>query len=183
MRCLEHERNVRWNTRRMFTRGLCVCARRYVRGCMSLRVLGCVKAKLSGISFLFNILWAYALCLHKPNNLEKPCLSVWGRFVTWLRFESRSSLKGRLSTSVLLDCFPLKTAITAFVVRGCCQLSHWSNGKRAACSYRVIVDNEFTGSTRLLLFRDVTSLWPLEFRSNKDALRGLDRLKGTKTFV
>ena len=165
MRCLEHERNVRWNTRRMFTRGLCVCARRYVRGCMSLRALGCVKAKLSGIS------------------LEKPCLSVWGRFVTWLRFESRSSLKGRLSTSVLLDCFPLKTAITAFVVRGCCQLSHWSNGKRAACSYRVIVDNEFTGSTRLLLFRDVTSLWPLEFRSNKDALRGLDRLKRTKTFV
>lgn len=55
MRCLEHERNVRWNTRRMFTRGLCVCARRYVRGCTSLRALGCVKAKLSGISFLFNI--------------------------------------------------------------------------------------------------------------------------------
>ena len=30
------------------------------------------------------------------------------------------------------------------------------------------VNNELTGLTRLPLFRDMTSLWPLEFSSNKD---------------
>ena len=34
--------------------------------------------------------------------------------------------------------------------------------------YLNLVNNGLTGLTRLLLFRDVTSLWPLEYSSNKD---------------